>query len=323
MKLCLTGSAGFICSNMIRNILYDKPSGFFTKNDKITSIDKVSFNSIHSLYWNKNHSFHIADILDAHCLDVIFQLEKPNLVIHFAAETAVDASIANPSLYVSNNVLGTQNIINACVKHKVKKLVLCSTDEIMGQLTDINQPGWTETDFPNPRNPYSASKLAAEFLVQAAYHTYNLEYNIVRSSNNYGARQQPTKLIPKVIKCILNNQKIPLFGKGQQIRDWTYVNDNCQGIIDVIQKGKSNEIYNISSNCELTNLDMVKKICGIMKKSEDLIEFIPDPRFSHDWRYSLNTDKIRCLGWKPTNNLDQNLEETINWYRSNAWFFKD
>jgi dTDP-glucose 4,6-dehydratase len=315
-KLLITGSCGFIFGNYVRKLVYDK------KPYEVVSLDRVPANALNSLYWNKNHTFYPADVTDAHVMDVIFQLEQPDIVIHGAAETFVDTSLKDPNSFVNSNVLGTQIIINCCVKHKVKRLIYISTDEVYGQLDDEKSPAWTEDAPLNPRNPYSASKASGELLVKAAHATYGLIYNITRSSNNYGPRQLPEKLLPKAIKCIIEGKKIPIYGQGKQIRDWTYVADNCTAINAILENGAPNEIYNISSHQEFTNVEVIQAVCNAMGSGHDLISFIEDPRPGHDFRYSVNTDKLKDLGWKPSYKFKEGIVDTVQWYKDNQWFLK-
>lgn len=312
-KILLTGSTGFIISNLIRRIVYEKQP--YT----IASIDNASNKStLNNIYFNKIHQFYLADITDAHMMDVIFQLEKPDIVLHGAASTFVDASITNPNRFINDNVLGTQIIINSCVKWNVEKLVYIGTDEIYGHLENEQEPSWTEESPLNPRNPYSASKASGELLVKAAAATYGLKYNITRSCNNYGPRQTFEKLIPKIIKCINENTKIPIYGKGAQIRDWMHVFDNCAGLLKVLEKGADNETYNISAGQEISNLELVNEICNIMDKGHSLINFVSE-RIGHDFRYSINSDKLKALGWATTFKLKPGLRNTIEWYQNNQW----
>lgn len=316
-KLLITGSCGFIFGNFVRKVIYACKDQY-----EVVSIDKVQNNTINSIYNNKNHTFHVADIRDQHVMDVIFQFERPDIVIHGAAETFVDASLKDPNAFTSANVVGTQNIVNCCVKYGVEKLVYISTDEVYGQLTSEEEVGWDETAPLNPRNPYSATKAAGELLVQAAHHTHGLIYNITRSSNNYGPRQFHEKLVPKAIKCIEEGKNIPIYGKGLQIRDWTHVFDNCTALLTILNNGKDNEIYNISANQELPNIDVIQKICNAMGKGHELITFIDDPRPGHDFRYSINSNKLRELGWKPSYKFKDGITDTVEWYMSNKWFLK-
>jgi dTDP-glucose 4,6-dehydratase len=315
-KLLVTGSCGFIFGNFVRKAVYDK------QPYQLISLDRVSLNNVNSMYFNKNHTFHIADIRDQHVIDTIFKFEKPDIVIHGAAESFVDSSLTDPNSFVTSNVLGTQVIINACVKAKVEKLIYISTDEVYGQLTDESMPSWTEDVPLNPRNPYSATKAAGELLVKAASESFGLKYNITRSSNNYGPRQFPEKLLPKTIKCILENKPIPIYGQGQQIRDWTHVYDNCSALFTIINSGKDNEIYNISANQEFTNIEVIQEICNVMNKGHDLISFVEDPRKAHDFRYSVDTSKLRELGWKPTIKFKDGIVDTVQWNLNNQWFIK-
>lgn len=320
-KVLVTGSCGFIFSNFIRKAIYDQNQ----KKDKkyvFVSVDRVTANALNSMYWNRNHDFYPADIRDQHIVDIIFQREQPDIVVHGAAETFVDTSLTDPNSFVTSNVLGTQVIINACLKHKVEKLVYISTDEVYGQLTSESDAAWKEDASLNPRNPYSASKAAGELMVRAAHQTHGLIYNITRSSNCYGPRQLPEKLIPKAIKCVFEGQKIPIYGEGKQIRDWTYVADNCSAIMTVLDRGKPNEIYNISANQEFTNIETINLVCNALNKGHELISFIPDPRTGHDFRYAIDTTKIRELGWKPTYKFRDGVKDTVQWYIDNQWFLK-
>lgn len=313
-KVLLTGTCGFIFSNFIRRAIHEKQPYNFV------SVDRVSGNA-NVLYFHKNHSFHLADLRDQHIIDKIFQFEQPDIVIHGAAESFVDYSLSDPNSFVSNNVLGTQVVINACLKHKVEKLIYISTDEVYGQLTSESDAAWDESAPLNPRNPYSASKAAGELLVKAAHHSHGLIYNITRSSNNYGPRQTSEKLIPKAIKCIMTEQKIPIYGQGLQIRDWTHVFDNCAAILTVLNHGKPNEVYNISANQEFPNIEVIQKICNAMGDGHELISFVGE-RPGHDFRYSVDSSKIRSLGWKPQYKFSDGIVQTVEWYKLNQWFLK-
>src|SRR5579864_968479 len=298
-KVLVTGSCGFVFGNFIRKAIYDQNQ----KKEKkyaFASVDRVTNNAVNSMYWNKNHAFHIADIRDEHVMERIFETERPDIVIHGAAETFVDTSLKDPNSFVSSNVLGTQVIINCCLKTNVERLIYISTDEVYGQLTSEADEAWNEDAPLSPRNPYSATKAAGELLVQAANRTHGLIYNITRCSNNYGPRQLPEKLVPKAIKCVIEGQKIPIYGQGQQIRDWTYVADNCTAIMTILDKGEPNEVYNISSKQEFVNIETINLVCNAIGKGHELISFIEDPRGGHDFRYSVDTAKIQKLGWKPT-----------------------
>jgi dTDP-glucose 4,6-dehydratase len=305
-KILITGTCGFSMSNFIRKVFYEKTPYSFV------SIDRINGNA-NTIYANKNHDFHIADIRDQHIIDKIFQFEKPDIVIHGAEETS------NPDDFISSNVLGTQVIINACVKYKIEKLIYMSRYSVYGQLNNEVELSWSEKEPLNPRNLYSASKASAELLVRAAQVSHELVYNIVRSSNTYGPRQNANRLIPKVIKCILTEQKIPLYGQGLQIRDWTHINDNCSALLTILTQGFPWQTYNVSANQEFTNLEVVQEICNAMGKGHDLIEFVKEPT-GHDFRYAVNTSKIKSLGWKPSYKFKESIFDTCEWFNNNRYF---
>lgn len=312
--ILLTGSAGFIFSNFIRKSIYLKLPYRFVSVDKINSQKNMI-----NLYVNQSHKFYLADIADTHIIDTIFSHEKPDVVINGAAESSVDKSLTDPLCFALSNVVGTQNLLNAAIKHDVKRFIQISTDEVYGQLT-VDEKPWKEEAPLNPRNPYSASKASAELMVQAAGKSHGLPYIITRSSNNYGPRQMPDKLIPRVIQCIMRGEKIPVYGEGSQLRDWTHVFDNCAAISYLIDNGKDNEIYNISAHQEFTNLEIVNKICDIMGTGHNLISFIPDPRKSHDFRYAIDTSKIESLGFKASMKFKDHIKEVVEWYKMNSYF---
>lgn len=315
-KVLVTGSGGFIFSNFIRNAIYQKLPYVFI------SIDKVKQSSVlNNIYTNKNHTFYIGDCADDHFINVVFEYEKPDIVIHGAAESFVDDSLKEPNKFIHSNVLGTQVMVNAAVKWGVEKFIYISTDEVYGQLESAADPLWTEDAKLKPRNPYSASKAAGEFVVQAAASSYGLKYCITRSSNNYGPRQTPEKFIPKIIKCITENNKIPVYGQGMQIRDWLHVGDNCAAIVKIMESGEDKEIYNISSHQEFTNIEVVNEISKVMGHGLELVEFVKD-RPGHDFRYGIDTTKIKKLGWEPNFKFKPGLAQTVQWYLNNNWFLK-
>ena len=321
-KILITGTAGFILGNFVRKIIYLSGKDSEKYPYTIVSIDKVNNNAANSIYYNKDHTFYIADIRDQHIINTIFQFERPDIIIHGAAETHVDNSLSDPNSFVTSNILGTQILLNCSVKYGVEKFIYISTDEVYGQLTNESDLPWKEDAELNPRNPYSATKASGELLVKAAAESFGLIYNITRSSNNYGPRQTPEKLIPKAIKCILNNEKIPIYGKGLQIRDWTHVYDNCSALMTILQKGKNNEIYNISAHQEFPNIEVIQEVCNSLKRGHDLISFIEDPRKSHDFRYAVDTAKIKELGWKPNFKFKDGIIDTCDWFIANKWFLK-
>jgi dTDP-glucose 4,6-dehydratase len=315
-KVLITGTGGFIFSNFVRKFIYeDKPYEFI-------SIDKITKSSIlNNIYPNKNHEFYIGDITDEHFINVIFEYKRPDIIVHGAAETFVDDALKEPNKFIQANVLGTQVLLNASVKWGIKRFIYASTDEVYGQLEKETDPLWTETSKLNPRNPYSASKAAGELLVQAMGSSFGLNYSITRSCNNYGPRQTSEKFIPKVIKCIFENKKIPVYGQGLQMRDWLHVFDSSAAIMKVMEDGKDREVYNISANQEFSNIEVVHEICNVMGKGHDLIEFVKD-RPGHDFRYGIDSSKIRDLGWKPNFKFKSGLAQAVEWYSNNQWFLK-
>jgi len=317
-KILVTGSCGFIFSNFMRYAITQHDVNY-----KFISVDKVKSSRVmYNVFSNKNHTFHIGDVADSHFMDVVFQVEEPDIVIHAAAESFVDSSIKNADPFIHSNVRGTQTVIDACVKWGVERLVYISSDEIYGQLTSEDDPPWPETAPMNPRNPYSATKAAGELLVKAAHQTHGLNYNITRCCNNYGPRQDPEKFLPKIIKCVINNEKIPVYGQGRQVRDWLYVSDNCRAVLDILEKGAINETYNIAANQEYSNIEICQLVCNALGKGHDLIEFVED-RPGHDFRYSVDCTKLKGIGWEPEFKFKQGLEETAKWYINNkSWFLK-
>lgn len=314
-NLLITGTGGFIFGNFIRQAIYTK------QNYNLTSLDKIrKTHTLHNIFINKNHQFYPCDITDPHFVNVVFEVAKPDVVVHGAAMTHVDDSISNGYDFVKNNVLGTQVIIDACIKWNVNKLIYISSDEVYGHLNETDS-AWTEDSPTNPRNPYSASKLSGELLVKAAHETHGLNYIITRASNNYGPWQDTSKLIPKVIKCIINNDPIPIYGQGMQMREWTHVFDNCSALFKIINDGDINTIYNISSGQEFRNIEVVQQIANIIGKGHDLITFVDD-RPGHDFRYSINCDKLKNIGWNPLFKFKDGLEQTVNWYLANKWALK-
>lgn len=316
-RILITGTGGFIFGNFVRRAIYTKAPYEFVSLDHCHGP-----NVLNNIYFNKSHQFHIADIRDKHIMNVIFGYVKPDIVIHGAASTFVDDAIHDADPFVSSNVLGTQNLIDVSVKHKVKKFIFTSTDEVYGQLTSENDSAWKEDASLNPRNPYSASKLAGEALVRAAHQTHGLNYNIIRPCNNYGPRQHERNFIPKIIKSILNNQEMPIYGKGLQCREWMHTEDTYSAILAVIEKGINNETYNISTGHEYRNIEVFNEICNLFERGHQLAKFVND-RPGHDWRYASDSQKLRKLGWAPTWKFKRGLQYTCDWYKTNQQWFRN
>lgn len=308
MRLLVTGGLGFIGSNFILQILKKNP------DFKITNIDAcLSGSNLRNIprLKSQNYSYVKGNITDKKLVDRL--ISKSDIVINFAAESHVDRSISNPRPFIDSNIVGTYTILEAIKKYK-KKLIQISTDEVFGSL----KSGSANEKFPfNPSSPYAASKASAEMLVKSYVATYDCDAIITRCTNNYGPRQSPEKLIPKVILLAEKNQKIPIYGNGKNIRDWIFVLDHCDAILRVLFRGKREESYNIAGKNEVDNIAIVKKILNIMGKSKDLMHFTKD-RPGHDFRYSLDSKKIyKELRWKPSYNFEEGLEHTIKWYTEN------
>jgi dTDP-glucose 4,6-dehydratase len=306
-KIILTGGCGFIGNNISKLILNHNLKDFVV-------IDKMSYVS-NDKFHNKNKIKVLKeDIQSKKVYDFIINY-KPDIIINMAAESHVDISIQNPSLFLNANVSGTVNLLNACLRLKEHPIfVQISTDEVYG---DVSY-GWSKESDPRiTSSPYSASKASAELFVESYGRTYNLPYLITRSSNNYGPYQNKEKFIPKIIYNILDGKKIPVYGDGKQERDWIYVDDNCSAILHIIDNYSCNDIYNIGGLKTTNNLEIIKQICLIMNKDEkDFIEFIKD-RPGHDRRYAINIDKVKNKsGWSPITDFDVGLSKTINWIYS-------
>ena len=309
MKLLVTGGLGFIGSNFILR-------AFETLEDiKITNIDDELYGSNHknlSILENSNkYKFVKGNINDLGLIDRL--VSDCDVVVNFAAESHVDRSISNAKPFVDSNIVGVFSILESIKKNK-KRLVHISTDEVFGSLEEDTAD--EEFNF-NPSSPYAASKASAELLIKSYVKTYDCDCVITRCTNNYGPRQFPEKLIPKVIILAKQNKQIPVYGSGKNIRDWIYVDDHCDAILKILKNGRKGESYNISSNNEIDNLTIIKKILSIMGKSTDMITFVDD-RPGHDFRYSLDSKKIgNELGWIKKVNFEDGMNKTINWYLEN------
>ena len=314
LKILVTGGLGFIGSNFILHVLNNYPK------IKIQNIDAEFHGSNKKNIPLKNNRFYQYIKGNINNQKTVFNLvEKCDVVINFAAESHVDRSITSPKQFIDSNILGVFTILEAVKKFK-KKLVQVSTDEVFGSLKSGSAD---EKVRFNPSSPYAASKAAAEVLINSYIVTYDCNISITRCTNNYGPRQFPEKLIPKVILFALENRKIPVYGTGKNIRDWIFVDDHCGGIMKVLLNGKPGESYNISANNEVDNMTIITKILNIMGKSKDLIQFVSD-RPGHDYRYSLDSSKIRReLKWTPTHDFESGLNNTINWYIENKIWWKN
>ena len=322
MKILVTGGAGFIGSNFVYYELDNYP------NDEVICLDKLTYagnlETLEIAMKNPKFKFVKGDIADRAFVDELFASEKPDVVVNFAAESHVDRSIENPEIFLQTNVIGTSVLMDACRKYGNIRYHQVSTDEVYGDLP-LDRPDlfFTETTPLHTSSPYSASKASADLLVQAYYRTYKLPVTISRCSNNYGPYHFPEKLIPLMIANALNDKKLPVYGKGENVRDWLYVEDHCFAIDLIIRKGKIGEVYNIGGHNERTNLEVVKTIIKELGKSEDLIEFVTD-RPGHDRRYAIDPTKIHDeLGWLPATKFDDGIKKTIDWYLTHkSWWEK-
>ena len=311
--MLITGGAGFIGSNFIHYILSKYNDYQVINLDKLTYA--ANLDNLKDIEDNKNYRFIHGDIADQEFIFKLFENEKFDIVINFAAESHVDNSILNPQIFTITNILGTQVLLDACRKYNIKRFHQVSTDEVYGELPlDDNSILFTEKTPLNPSSPYSASKASADMLVKSYYRTYSLPITISRCSNNYGPYQHLEKLIPLMISKAINNDNLPVYGNGLNVRDWLHVYDHCTAIDLIIHEGKIGEIYNIGGNNEKSNIDVVKIILKELGKSEKLIKYVND-RPGHDLRYAIDSTKIKTtLNWKPVYSFEKGILDTIKWY---------
>ncbi len=314
MRVLVTGGAGFIGSNFIRYWLLAHP------HDQVTNLDALTYaghlENLRDVENNPQYTFVRGNITDTKVVDGL--MSGTDLVVHFAAESHVDRSIMDPSIFVTTNVLGTQVLLAAALKYKIKRFHHISTDEVFGHLGPTDAP-FTESTPLEPRTPYAASKAAADLLVKSYFSTYGLPSTITNCANNFGPWCDPEKLIPRFVTNLIDNQSVPLMGKGENIRSWLFVLDHCRAIETVIEKGVVGETYCVGG-AEETNFTVTQKILSLLGKSEKLIEYVPN-RLGHDFRYALDDSKLRALGWSPEHDFDTWLQETVVWYQNNeAWW---
>ncbi len=311
MNILITGGAGFIGCNFVRYMLERHPE------DEIIVLDKLTYAGLlENLQDVKDKiTFFRGDICDGADLENMGDID---VIFNFAAETHVDRSIIGAGVFVKTDVLGTYTLLEYARKHDVKKYIQISTDEVYGS---TEKSSFKENDLLDPSSPYSASKAGADLLVKAYHKTYDLPVMITRSSNNFGPYQYPEKLIPVLILNALQDAPLPIYGEGKNVRDWIYVLDNCEAIDLVFQKGKRGEIYNIGGGNERANLEIAGLILNELKKPKNLMKFVED-RPGHDFRYSLNCEKIKELGWLPRYNFKDALSYTVKWYVENEWWWK-
>lgn len=317
MKILVTGGAGFIGANFVYYMLKNHPDYDIVCIDALTYAGNLE--TLEEALENNNFKFFKQDICERGAIYELFEEEKPDIVVNFAAESHVDRSIENPEVFLQTNILGTQVMMDACRKYGNIRYHQVSTDEVYGDLP-LDRPDlfFTEETPIHTSSPYSASKAGADLLVMAYYRTYGLPVTISRCSNNYGPYHFPEKLIPLMIANALNDKPLPVYGEGINVRDWLYVEDHCKAIDLIIHNGKLGEVYNIGGHNEKTNIYIVKKILEILGKPESLITFVTD-RKGHDLRYAIDPTKIKNeLGWEPDTMFDDGIVKTVNWYLENC-----
>jgi dTDP-glucose 4,6-dehydratase len=317
MRYFVTGAAGFIGSHFVRELLAGsygvEPTGV-TIYDKLTYAGNLE--NLASVSGDPRFRFIRGDICDGDLLDDV--LPGHDVVVNFAAETHVDRSIHGPQDFVVTNVVGTQTILDACVRHGIPRTVHIGTDEVYGS---IDEGSWTEDEPLKPNSPYSAAKAAAEMLVRAYNVTYGLNVSSTRCSNNYGPYQFPEKVIPLFVTNLIDGKKVPLYGDGLNVRDWLHVDDHCRGIALVIEKGQPGQSYNIGGGLELNNRELTERVLAAMGADWSMVQPVED-RKGHDRRYSVDDSRLRAMGYAPQHSFDQGLAETVEWYRTNEEWWR-
>ena len=313
MTVLVTGGAGFIGSNFILYLMDYHPDWIIKCVDSLTyAADMANVEKC----WNRNDfGLFVRDICDKEAMADLFNIVEPDIVVHFAAESHVDNSINGPEIFMQTNLMGTQVLLEECRKHNVKRFHYVSTDEVYGDLP-LDRPDllFTETSNIKPSSPYSVSKAAGDLLTLAYGRTYGLPVSVSRCSNNYGRHQHEEKLIPHMIKKALNNEKLPVYGRGLNVRDWLHVWDHCSAIDLIINRAETIcEVYNIGGNNEHRNITIVQLICKLLNKDYDIIEYVQD-RAGHDLRYAIDSSKLQALGWKPKMDFHDGMLDTVEWY---------
>jgi len=313
MKVLVTGGCGFIGTNLVREILETRPDWQVVNLDLLTYAGNLE--NVAGLEDTGRYEFVRADIADNAAVDAIFEQHKFDLVLNLAAESHVDRSITDPGIFIKTNVMGTQVLLDAALKHKAHRFVHISTDEVYGSL---GPDGQFHEKLPiKPNSPYSASKAGADLLVRAYVKTYGLDAVVTRCSNNYGPYQFPEKLIPLMVLNALEDKQLPVYGDGKNVRDWIYVKDHCRGILAVAEKGRTGEAYNMGGDAERENIFIVRYILKHLGKDESLIKYVKD-RPGHDFRYAMDFSKIQKeLGWEPDYTFEDGMSSTIDWYLEN------
>jgi len=318
MNVLVTGGCGFIGSNLVHHLRAKRPDWLVVTLDSLTYAGNLE--NLAALEADPRHVFVKGDVCNRELLEHVMALHRIDAVLHLAAESHVDRSILGPEVFVRTNVLGTQVLLDACRVGKVRRFVMVSTDEVYGSLGPTG--AFTERSPLQPSSPYSASKAAADLLSLAYGHTFGLDVVVTRCSNNYGRYQFPEKLIPLMIVNGLHDKPLPVYGDGGNVRDWLHVEDHCEALLAVLERGRAGEVYNIGGGAERKNIDLVRTLIHLLGKSEQLIRFVAD-RPGHDRRYAIDPTKIRTeLGWSPAHTFEQGLAETVRWYVDHATWWE-
>jgi dTDP-glucose 4,6-dehydratase len=314
MKLFVTGGAGFIGSNYVRQVLR-------ASDDQVTVFDALTYagnlDNLKDLDGDSRYRFIKGDITDRDA--VIAAMDGHDAVVHFAAESHVDRSIVSPDEFVHTNCDGTNVMCDVARRVGVDRFLHISTDEVYGSIEEPDS--FKESDTLGPRSPYSASKAGSDLIALSYHTTYGLPVLVTRSSNNFGPYQYPEKVIPLFVTNLIEGKKVPLYGDGMNVRDWCYVEDNCAGVDLVLRQGQIGEIYNVGAGNEVPNRLLTERILALLGHGDEMIEYVDD-RLGHDRRYSIDTSKVRALGWKPERELDEALAATVDWYRANEWWWR-
>lgn len=314
MNVLLTGGCGFIGSNLVKYLRRERPTWRLVNLDKLTYAGNLE--NLRDLEGDAQHVFVRGDVGNRELVEHLLRTHRIDSVMHLAAESHVDRSILGPEAFIVSNVLGTQQLLEACRTVGVRRFLMVSTDEVYGSLGPTG--AFVETTPLDPSSPYSASKAAADLVALAYARTFKLDVVVTRCSNNYGPYQFPEKLIPLMVVSALHDKPLPVYGDGSNVRDWLHVEDHCQALALALEKGRSGEVYNIGGGAERQNIEIVRQVLGLLGKPESLIKFVTD-RPGHDKRYAIDPAKIkRELGWSPAHTFERGLAETVRWYTGNA-----
>lgn len=312
MNILVTGGCGFIGSHFLRYMMNAYPSDSFICLDALTYAGNK--NNIADFLHCSRLTMVEGNIGDDIFVDALFATYKPDIVVHFAAETHVDRSIVGPQVFLETNVIGTGVLLDACLRHGIERFHHVSTDEVYGTLPLQGGNLFIEQNPLMPSSPYAASKASSDLLVLSYHKTYGLPVTISRCSNNYGTHQYPEKLIPLIIQKAIREEPLPVYGDGLNVRDWIHVEDHCRAIDCILQKGKVGEVYNIGAREEISNVDLVNRMLDVLEKPHELITYVPD-RLGHDLRYAIDSSKLETLGWKPEYTIEETLKEIVEWYK--------